>query len=109
MFSMFLTRAGAEVSVAANGAIALDMLEEAERTKRPYGLLLTDIQMPEMDGYSLMRIVHASNRSLPMVAISAMLSAEARQNCLDSGCSAIAGKPIDGPELVAICSRFLAA
>lgn len=109
LFSLFLKKAGAEVSIAANGAIALDMLDAAEREGRPYRLLLTDIQMPELDGHSLVRIVRSKNKVLPIVAVTALVTPEDREQCMASGCSDYAEKPIDRPELVAICSRWLKA
>jgi CheY-like chemotaxis protein len=109
LFSHFLKRAGAEVSVAGNGLIALRMIQTAEREGRPYGLLLTDIQMPELDGLALMQIVRKSNQSLPIVAVTALTSEEDRRRCLASGCNEYAAKPINRPDLVALCSRWVAA
>ncbi|MGE3163947.1 MAG: ATP-binding protein [Planctomycetota bacterium] len=55
LIAHILRKAGAEVVVAQNGRVALDLLDEAEANAEPFALLVTDIQMPEMDGYSLAR------------------------------------------------------
>ncbi len=109
LFSLFLRKAGADVSIAHNGTVALRMIEEARRLGRPYKLLVTDIQMPEMDGHSLVRAVRVSDKTLPIVAVTAMVSDDDRKRCLASGCNDYAGKPIDRPELVALCSRWMVA
>lgn len=56
---------GYQVATAENGAVALEML-----LRDPYHLLVTDINMPRMDGYELIRNVHERSMSLPVIIIS---------------------------------------
>jgi PAS domain S-box-containing protein len=107
LVSYLLRRAGAEVVVAANGRLALEELERAAAEGRPFALLLTDIQMPEMDGYTLARTLRARGERLPIVALTAHAMAEDRQRCLDAGCDDYALKPIDKEKLLATCARWL--
>ena len=102
-----LRKAGAEVEVAQNGRIALEMLEQAAAEGRPYALLLTDIQMPEMDGYTLTRMLRERGSQLPIVALTAHAMAEDRQKCLEVGCDDYAVKPIDKVRLLETCARWL--
>jgi PleD family two-component response regulator len=71
LISFHLRRAGAVVDVAENGRIALERMEAAALEGRPYDLLLTDMQMPEVDGYTLARTLRARGATLPIVALTA--------------------------------------
>ncbi len=102
-----LSRAGAEVDVAINGRVALDMIDAANRERRPYNLLVTDMQMPVMDGYSLARALRKSGSSLGIVALTAHAMAEDRVKCLDAGCNDYASKPIDRERLIATCAKWI--
>jgi CheY-like chemotaxis protein len=107
IIAFHLRKAGAEVDLATNGRMALEMLERATREGRPYGLLLTDIQMPEMDGYSLTRHLRERGSTLAIVALTAHAMAEDRQKCLDVGCDDYAVKPIDKARLLATCAQWI--
>jgi CheY-like chemotaxis protein len=102
-----MRRAGATVDLAANGRLALEMLARAAAEGRPYDLLLTDIQMPELDGYSLTRALRDCGSRIPIVALTAHAMAEDRQRCLDAGCDDYAVKPIDKAKLLSTCARWL--
>jgi CheY-like chemotaxis protein/anti-sigma regulatory factor (Ser/Thr protein kinase) len=106
LIALILRRAGAEVDVAANGRIALDMLTIGQ-DEHPYDLLITDIQMPEMDGYTLTARVRAMGMRLPIIALTAHVMAEDRERCLSAGCNDFATKPIDKTALIAACARWL--
>ncbi len=102
-----LERAGARVAVAADGRIALAMIDEAEANGEPYDLLLTDMQMPEIDGYTLVRMLRSEGSPLPIVALTAHAMADDRRRCLDAGCDDYASKPIDKVALVETCARWM--
>ncbi|MEO8000011.1 MAG: response regulator, partial [Gemmatimonadaceae bacterium] len=102
-----LTKAGAEVTVAGNGAIALHELTRAEEAGTPFDLLLTDIQMPEMDGYTLVKALRARASSIPIIALTAHAMAEDRTKCLAAGCNEYATKPINRADLLDACARLL--
>ena len=80
-----LERAGYEVSVASDGVEALARLE-AEAVD----LVLTDVQMPRMDGFALTRAIrgHPTLANLPVLIITTLDSAEHRQEGLDAGADA---------------------
>ncbi len=102
-----LTRGGAEVFTAANGRIALEMLLEAQAAGRPFDLLVTDMQMPEMDGYTLACTLRDGGHTIPIVALTAHAMAEDRQRCLDAGCDAYESKPIQREALLRACAALL--
>ena len=64
-FTRALTASGHEVSVAANGADGLRLWRE-----RGADLVLTDMQMPEMNGIELILQLRASAPTLPVIAMS---------------------------------------
>jgi CheY-like chemotaxis protein len=102
-----LSKAGATVEIADNGRVALEMLDHAARLGRPFELLLTDIQMPELDGLSLTRILRQRGDTIPIVALTAHAMAEDRLKCLHAGCSDYATKPINKSALVATCREWI--
>jgi PAS domain S-box-containing protein len=107
LISLHLRKAGATVEVADNGVIALAMIDRAEAEGRPYDLLLTDIQMPEMDGYTLARTLRARGSGLSIVALTAHAMAEDRERCTAAGCDDYAAKPIDKATLLATCAAWV--
>ncbi len=108
LISHILRKAGADVEIAENGRVALDKVQAAEIAGQPYDLLLTDIQMPEMDGLTLTRMLRAAANEIPIIALTAHAMAEDRQNCLNAGCSDYATKPIDKAILLLTCTKWLA-
>jgi signal transduction histidine kinase/CheY-like chemotaxis protein len=107
LVSFHLRKAGAEIDTAENGRVALTMIEKAEREGQPYDLLVSDMQMPEMDGYTLARTLRERGNRIAIVALTAHAMAEDRQQCIDAGCDDYATKPIDKRELLSSCARWL--
>ena len=99
MLSLFLRRAGAEVSAAATAASALESLERF----RP-DVLVADIGMPEMDGYELLRRVRALGAErgglTPAVALTAYAGEADRARALRSGFQAHLPKPVEPDALI---------
>jgi two-component system chemotaxis sensor kinase CheA len=76
MLGPVLQAAGFEVTTAASGAEALELIEKAGRR---FDVAVTDISMPEMDGYELAKALrrHPQGAELPVIALSSVVSAEA--------------------------------
>jgi signal transduction histidine kinase/CheY-like chemotaxis protein len=103
LISFFLRRAGAEVTLADNGIVAMEIIQEAMRNSGsrealgsapPFDLILMDMQMPLMDGYEVTQRLRAMGYRLPIVALTAYAMSTDRQKCLDAGCDDYATKPI---------------
>ena len=92
MLSMTLTAAGHRVCEAGNGAEALEVL-----TERPIDLVLTDIEMPEMDGFGLLerRAGDAALRAIPFIVISGVDEMAAIITCIKLGAEDYLPKPFD--------------
>ncbi|MDE2577486.1 MAG: chemotaxis protein CheW [Hyphomicrobiales bacterium] len=90
MLSPVLSAAGYSVTARASAAEALDAIERSG----PFDALVTDTDMPDMDGYALARQVRAKTRSadMPIIALAAQTApkiVEAAQAC---GMDEVAGK-----------------
>jgi signal transduction histidine kinase/CheY-like chemotaxis protein len=102
-----LRKAGAMLDVADNGRIALEMLDKAAAGGQPYELLITDMQMPEMDGYTLATTLRERGSTMPILALTAHAMAEDRNKCITAGCDDYAAKPIDRADLIAKATKWL--
>jgi PAS domain S-box-containing protein len=98
----FLTRAGAEVEVARNGAEAV-ALARSEK----FDIILMDIQMPIMDGYAATRQLREEALSLPIIALTAHAMNDERERCLKAGFSDFLTKPLDITLLLSTIRRHL--
>jgi len=107
LIAFHLERAGARVTVVANGQLALDAIGSANAAGEPFHLLITDMQMPVMDGYTLARTLRARRSTIPIIALTAHAMEEDRQRCLDAGCDDYATKPIEKRRLIAACTRWI--
>ncbi len=92
LINMHLTRAGAVVTIVENGKAALDAVLA---TPDGFDLVLMDMQMPVMDGYTATRQLRTAGVSIPIVALTAHAMAEDQAKCLAAGCSHYLSKPID--------------
>jgi PAS domain S-box-containing protein len=97
--SLVLTNAGAETRTAASAREALSLLEEW-----PPDVLVSDLEMPEEDGYSLLRRARRAamlrSRRLPALALTAYGRSEDRVRVLAAGFNLHLAKPADPTELV---------
>ena len=107
LIALHLRKAGAIVDIADNGRIAMEKIDNAAGAGTPYDLLLTDMQMPEMDGYTLARTLRQRGSTLAIVALTAHAMAEDRDKCLSAGCDDYATKPIDKHRLRATCAAWM--
>jgi PAS domain S-box-containing protein len=102
-----LRRLGATVATAGDGLQALEALRAAAAGPEPFDLLVTDVQMPELDGLALVRRLRAEGCALPVVALTAHAMSEDERACLDAGCDAYATKPLRLDSFRAALSRAL--
>ena len=100
LISHVLHRAGADVDTADDGRGALDRVAAAGAAGRPYDIVLMDLQMPEMDGYTATAQLRARGFTRPILALTAHAAAGMRERCLAAGCDDFATKPVDRAELI---------
>jgi signal transduction histidine kinase len=107
LFDYYLRGAGAETTLADNGQVACDYVEQAEREGRPFDLILMDMQMPVLDGYEATGRLRAQGFRGRIVAITAHAMKGDREKCLAAGCDDFLAKPIDRATLVEACASAL--
>jgi CheY-like chemotaxis protein len=97
---------GSEIMVAASAAEALRVLE----TWQP-DVLVSDIGLPDEDGYSLIRKIRALETSrgseLPAIALTAFAKSADRERALQAGFQVHVSKPVEPAELTAVVARLV--
>jgi len=98
-----LRASGYAVAVAADAGKAMQMLN-----LNVYDAVLTDIMMPEMDGYALIRQIRALGYAdLPIIAITAKAMQGDDVLCMEAGATAYFAKPVDMDKLIELLKRVL--
>jgi two-component system sensor histidine kinase/response regulator len=103
-----LQKLGAEVTIANNGAEALERLAEST-----YDAMLMDCQMPVMDGFTATRRIREAegrmpgSRRMPIIALTANVMIEDRESCIAAGMDAHLGKPIEPAKLIDCLGRYI--
>ena len=104
-----LHQAGFTTDEAMNGAVAVQKVAQSEPGY--YDLILMDIQMPEMDGYTATKNIRAlPNKALadiPIIALSANAFDEDKRASLEAGMNAHIAKPINIKELFKVLDDIL--
>jgi len=100
-----LTREGFRVTVAKDGLDALEQLE----VERP-AVMLTDIEMPRMDGFDLLRNVRHDPRwtGLPVIMITSRIAQKHRDLAIQLGADHYLGKPYDEEQLIGLIQENVA-
>jgi len=105
-----LTRQGAVVDTAENGAQAVDMVERSLQSgARYYSAVLMDVQMPVMDGFEASRMLRRNPTlaSLPIIALTARAVSGDRAKCLEAGMNDFITKPINQDVLFSVLAHWL--
>jgi PAS domain S-box-containing protein len=99
-----LEEQGAAVVTASSGAEALDLI-----THTPLDAVVSDVGMPGLDGYEMMRRVRtgAHPSAVPAVAVTAYARPEDRERAIEAGFSAHVAKPVDPAEMLATVAGVL--
>ncbi|MBK3778306.1 response regulator [Azospirillum brasilense] len=108
--ALLLRGAGYRVDIANNGREALEAVKAAAPGPSPYGLVLMDLAMPEMDGLTATRRLRAlppPAGSVPIIAMTADAMDSDRERCLAAGMNGHVAKPIDRPHLLETVAHWL--
>jgi len=109
--SAVLEPKGVKVEIARNGREALERLGQSVLPGQPEGsgkppidLVLMDIMMPEMDGYTAMRAIRerAEWRRLPIIALTAKAMKDDQEKCMAAGANDYIAKPLDIEKLLSL-------
>lgn len=112
LIAFLLERAGAKVTLFDNGRVGIEAMkvdgdiDSPLDPGAPYDLILTDMQMPELNGYSATRLLREKGCQLPIIALTAFAMLGDLDNCLAAGCDDYLAKPINKHDLFAICEKW---
>ncbi|GGK71128.1 response regulator [Amphritea balenae] len=104
LISLVLIEQGLSVDEAADGLEALQKIKV-----NSYDLIMMDVQMPRLDGYSAVRQMREQGIELPIIALTAHAMKGSEQKCLDAGYSGYMSKPIKIDKLIRLLVRELGA
>ncbi len=101
-----LQREGYRVTLAADGLQALEKLQ----LERP-AVVLSDIEMPRMDGFDLVRNIRSDVRlsDLPVIMITSRIAEKHREHARELGVDHYLGKPYSEDELLALIGHYAKA
>ena len=104
MIGLFLKHAGYEVATADSAPAALRLANE-----RAFDVIISDIGMPEMNGYELAESLRsrAEYQGIPLIAVTGYSEYDDRSRALQSGFNAHLTKPIDPSELLKLMNELL--
>ncbi|GAC1428028.1 MAG: hypothetical protein NVSMB6_28070 [Burkholderiaceae bacterium] len=103
-FQALLEMAGATTHIATSAREALDLLQSIE-----IDLLISDISMPDMDGYAFINEVRglAQHAQVPSIAVSGLDRSQDVERCMQAGFNAHLGKPMPIEKLVGTIRQLL--
>jgi signal transduction histidine kinase/DNA-binding NarL/FixJ family response regulator/HPt (histidine-containing phosphotransfer) domain-containing protein len=99
---LVLRKAGLTVDEAENGAIAVEKASTGS-----YSLMLMDMQMPVMDGFTATRTLRERGLKTPILAFTANVMEQDRQRCVAAGCTGFLTKPINIDLLLNTIAEYL--
>ncbi|MFQ5715958.1 MAG: response regulator [Nitrospinales bacterium] len=107
LFKMYFNKTPYNVDVAENGAVAFEKFKLGE-----YDLILMDMQMPIMDGYTATQMIRKweKNRNLktiPIIALTAHALKGDENKCLAAGCTGYITKPVKKDKLLEIIAHSI--
>jgi DNA-binding NtrC family response regulator len=103
MVSIFLKKVSIDLDVASNGRLALHKLENNK-----YNVIISDMQMPQMDGYEFIDNIRQKGLETPIVIISAYAHGEMYDKIFEAGVFDIIHKPFDSNKLISVIERATA-
>jgi CheY-like chemotaxis protein len=101
---LILEKQGYETFLAANG---LDGVKAALKQKPD--LIIMDLAMPEMDGWIATENIRGdeSTKNIPLIVVTARVTAPERERAIQAGCNEFLTKPIDLNELIEVVNDWI--
>ncbi|MDG5800915.1 response regulator [Marinilabiliaceae bacterium ANBcel2] len=101
-FDAALRRTNAKILWAKDGQEAIDMFKENR-----VDLVLMDLQLPVMDGYTATKEIKKIDPKIPVIAQTAHVMSGEREKCIEAGCDDYLAKPIRLQVLIDTLSKYL--
>ena len=93
----------ARIIHADNGYQAIDLCKSINRID----LVLMDLKLPDISGFETTRQIRKLNKSLPVIAQTALVVRDEKEKCLKAGCNDIITKPIEIEKLLRLINKYL--
>jgi len=102
LIKVLLEKMGFDVIIASDGKIALDKAKQ-----QTFDIIFTDIQMPNMNGYDLVKALRSEGLSLPIIALTANVMNSEDKKCIELGFNEYISKPVNKQKLFdTLCKYF---
>ncbi|MFK7958898.1 MAG: response regulator [Phycisphaerales bacterium] len=105
LIGFILKKAGADVELVENGQLALSRILDPDAPA--IDLVVSDMQMPVMDGYASVAAMRANGLRTPVIALTAHAMESDRARCLQAGCDDYLTKPVNRTQLVDRCEHWI--
>ena len=110
--SEFLKQVGLTPIHARNGKEAVEIYSQQDHQNQPVAMVLMDCEMPGMDGFEATRRIRTYEREhgkqrIPIIALTAHISATARRKCFDAGMNEHVGKPFNRERIMQLIREYL--
>jgi CheY-like chemotaxis protein len=102
MIKLYLNAKNVNIDFAFDGKMAFHHIQH-----KKYDLIISDIQMPEMDGLSLLEKIRETNRSIKVILVSSYEVEEHAKSAMRKGAFGIFRKPFSTAELLDIMDHTL--
>ncbi len=102
-----LGETGLKLEIAPDGQVACDKVLAAAARGTPFDLILMDVQMPVMDGFTATLQLRSKGYRGPIIALTANAMDRDRSKCLNAGCNEFVAKPIQMEKLLKAMGRYL--
>jgi signal transduction histidine kinase/ActR/RegA family two-component response regulator len=109
LIGFYLSKAGVKLRSVEDGRQCLDAIIAARQRGESFDVVITDMQMPEMDGYALSRRLREEGFDLPIIALTAHAMLGDRERCIEAGCDEYLTKPVDRNALIETLARISAS
>ena len=100
LIKLYLNRENFSVTTVSSGRMALHKLDTEE-----FDLVISDIQMPQMDGIALVEEIRNRNNDVPVIVISAFGTNFQANKALEAGANMVIEKPFEQEQLITIIEQ----
>ena len=103
LIDVYFRNTGAQMLFAANGREALNTFISNPNID----IVLMDIEMPEMNGHDVTRLIRKLKPGIPVIAITAFVNSGERQRCIDNGCDDFLTKPCSRADMLRTVYKYI--
>lgn len=103
LLAAYLARTGVRIIHTLNGLPVLEILKE----RKDIDLILMDLQLPDINGIEITKMIREANDNIPIIAQTAHALAIDRERCIKAGCNDYIAKPIRKQDFLNIVNQYI--